>query len=125
MCFQVPPEDYDSITDLVTTEEVTTTYSDSIPNTIVQAHPESLTILSQTRRDAKDVLLAVMGQADTLARLEFASLSLNLTSEIIHDHLAILTIILSRCVNDCLRVSEEKEVVSEGAAGGSRFVPDQ
>jgi len=63
--FEVPPEDYDSITDLVTTEE--------------------------TRRDAKDVLLAVMGQADTLAR----------------------------CVNDCLRVSEEKEVVSDGAAGGS------
>jgi len=63
--FEVPPEDYDSITDLVTTEEA--------------------------RRDAKDVLLAVMGQADTLAR----------------------------CVNDCLRVSEEKEVVSDGAAGGS------
>merc|ERR1712018_297628 len=63
--FEVPPEDYDSITDLVTTEE--------------------------SRRDAKDVLLAVMGQADTLAR----------------------------CVNDCLRVSEEKEVVSDGAAGGS------
>ena len=77
MCFQVPPEDYDSITDLVTTEEVTI-YPDSIPMTIVQAHPESLTILSQTRRDAKDVLLAVMGQADTLARLEFASLSLYL-----------------------------------------------
>merc|ERR1712013_624954 len=63
--FEVPPEDYDSITDLVTTEE--------------------------SRRDAKDVLLAVMGQADTLAR----------------------------CVNDCLRVSEEKEVLSDGAGAGS------
>ena len=35
-----------------------------------------------------------------------------------------IKIILTRCVNDCLRVSEEKEVVSDGAAGGSRFVDD-
>ena len=37
-----------------------------------------------------------------------------------HDHLEHWS--MTRCVNDCLRVSEEKEVVSDGAAGGSRFV---
>eukprot|EP00092_Neocalanus_flemingeri_P029208 GFUD01031705.1.p1 GENE.GFUD01031705.1~~GFUD01031705.1.p1 ORF type:complete len:1324 (-),score=443.62 GFUD01031705.1:1464-5210(-) len=50
--FNIPPEDYDAITDLVANTE--------------------------DRKDAKDVLLAVMSQADNLAR----------------------------CVNDCLKVSE-------------------
>ena len=82
-------------------------------------------IFSKTRRDAKDVLLAVMGQADTLARCIFPRI-LIVTSFYIwdHNHLYIwpFSLILTRCVNDCLRVSEEKEVVSDGAAVGSRFV---
>lgn len=66
--FEVPPEDYDSITDLVVGSD-------------------------EVRKDAKDVLLAVMSQADTLAR----------------------------CVNDCLRVSEEREVPG-GVTGAARSV---
>ena len=52
--FNIPPEDYDTITDLV--------------------------VGTEDRKDAKDVLLAVMAQADSLAR----------------------------CVNDCLKVSDQE-----------------
>ena len=83
-----------------------------------------------------------MGQADTLARCKLASFSPDLVMIATffdiwnHDHLHHLhhqdhldqmcerLFDFCRCVNDCLRVSEEKEVVSDGAAGGSRFVDD-
>ena len=74
-----------------------------------------------------------MGQADTLARCKLASFSPDLVMIATffdiwnHDHLDQMCERLfdfCRCVNDCLRVSEEKEVVSDGAAGGSRFVDD-
>ena len=37
-------------------------------------------------------------------------------------YLYLLSNLAIRCVNDCLRVSEEKEVLSDGAGAGSRFV---
>ena len=135
MCdFQVPPEDYDSITDLVTTEEVHLIFYFLLhkdKRNIPSLWWNQIWIFSKARRDAKDVLLAVMGQADTLARCKLASYSPELWLQLSSTFgiiiiLTILTIkiILTRCVNDCLRVSEEKEVVSDGAAGGSRFVDD-
>merc|ERR1719318_1376792 len=67
--FNIPPEDYDAITDLVANTD--------------------------DRKDAKDVLLAVMSQADNLAR----------------------------CVNDCLKVSdEESESGKDLAAAGDRGI---
>jgi len=68
--FNIPPEDYDAITDLVANTD--------------------------DRKDAKDVLLAVMSQADNLAR----------------------------CVNDCLKVSGEAEAgrdMFEAAERGVRL----
>ena len=102
----------------------------------------------QSRRDAKDVLLAVMGQADTLARCAGCAhcpccLQYHGYHQLNHHHhfhpqamprvafnflllnpcyLYLLPNLAIRCVNDCLRVSEEKEVLSEGAGAGSRFV---
>ena len=102
----------------------------------------------QSRRDAKDVLLAVMGQADTLARCAGCAhcpccLQYQGYHQLNHHHyfhppamprvafnffllnpcyLYLLSNLAIRCVNDCLRVSEEKEVLSDGAGAGSRFV---
>ena len=79
MCdFQVPPEDYDSITDLVTTEEVHLIFYFLLhkdKRNIPSLWWNQIWIFSKARRDAKDVLLAVMGQADTLARCKLASFS--------------------------------------------------
>ena len=67
--FNIPPEDYDAITDLVANTD--------------------------DRKDAKDVLLAVMSQADNLAR----------------------------CVNDCLKVSDgETDTGRDLLDGGDRGV---
>jgi len=66
--FNIPPEDYDAITDLV-------------------AHTDD-------RKDAKDVLLAVMSQADNLAR----------------------------CVNECLKVSDAEAETNNLQESGDRGV---
>merc|ERR1719431_1212879 len=63
--FNIPPEDYETITDLV--------------------------VGGDNSKDAKDVLLAVMAQADCLAR----------------------------CVNECLKVSDESEAGPEASAASA------
>ena len=68
--FNIPPEDYETITDLV--------------------------MGTDDRKDAKDVLLAVMAQADSLAKYAYLH-------QLFNNHITCLN---ARCVNECLKVSD-------------------